>query len=72
MLCCRRSLQPSFKFLYDFSITSRRFSIKSQLHLQSQSHSTTAGMDADQFREAAHAAIEESTHGPVTLKIPPH
>jgi len=24
---------------------------------------STAGMNADQFREAAHAAIEESTHG---------
>jgi hypothetical protein len=63
MLCCRRSLQPSFKFLYAFATTSHRFSIKSQLQSQSQPHSITTSMNADQFREAAHAAIEESTHG---------
>jgi hypothetical protein len=59
MLHCRRSLRPSsFQSLYSSPIPIRLFPFKSPS--RSQSQSTTAGMNADQFREAAHAAIEES------------
>lgn len=54
MFPCRRSLQL-FQNLF---FSARLSPVKYQL--RSQTQSTIAAMDADQFRKAAHAAIEES------------